>query len=115
MLYNIENKNGYEVYSFKNIDLKIKCIEISDRVNVYINYNGCNPLFSMLFGGFEVECELSSIRFDIGYEKDGCNNTMYGVVSRLDAKEFIMEIYFFIMENRTAINLNEYDKNVWDY
>lgn len=98
-MYNVEEKDDYSVYTFNGINLKIKCVENIDNVNVYIDFDGYNPLFSMLIGDFEAECELDSINFETKTNSDG----MYAVVSKEQLTVFIKEIYFFIMENKAAL------------
>lgn len=106
-MYNVEEKDDYSVYTFKGINLRIKCDENKDNVNVYIDYNGYNPLFSMLIGDFEAECKLDSISFETKTNSGG----MYAVVSKEQLIGFIKEIYFFIMENRSVLIKNIYQKN----
>ena len=106
-MYNVEEKDDYSIYTFNGIDLRIKCAENKDSVNVYIDYNGYNPLFSMLIGDFEAECKLDSISFETKTNSDG----MYAIVSKEQLTGFIKEIYFFIMENRSVLIKNIYQKN----
>ena len=95
--------------------LKIRCEKNGGRINVYIEYNGCNPLLTMLLGDFETECELDSINFDVKREILKKDNTMYAVVSDDDLDGFIKEIYCFIIENRVAEKLREIDRVNWNF
>ena len=103
-MYNIEEKDGYSVYTFNGIDLRIKSVENMDNAFVYINYKGYNPLISMLFGDFRAECEIDSIEFEVQRENGTDDNTMYAIVNKDDLIEFIKEIYFFVMENRNVLD-----------
>ena len=67
----------------------------------------------MLIGGFESECEMDSIKFDV--DKENGNNTMYFIVNSNDLEKFVNEIYFFIMENKVENKLNEQDVAIWDF
>ena len=77
-MYNVESKDGYNVYTFQGVNLKIKSVVHEDNTFVYINYNGYNPLLSMLlkrnvkmirlilqykgqFAGLIIPCMLLSI------------------------------------------------------
>ena len=113
IMYTVEEKDGYSVYTFNGINLKIKCVDNKEKVYVYINYNGYNPLLSMLFGEFGAECDLDSIDFETQTDYGG----MYAVVSKEQLEEFIREVYFFVMENRSVLDktLNEKDKNKWSF
>lgn len=106
-MYNVEEKDDYSIYTFNGINLRIKCAENKDSVNVYIDYNRYNPLFSMLIGEFEAECKLDSISFETKTNSGG----MYAIVSKEQLTGFIKEIYFFIMENRSVLIKNIYQKN----
>lgn len=111
-LYNIEDKGDYSVYSFDEIDLKIKCVENKNNVNVYIKYKEHNPLFSMLFGGFNEDCDLYSIGFEVQSESRG----KYAVVSKEKLEDFIEEAYFFIWEHRAVLDKIPKDMNrfMWE-
>ena len=114
-MYTVEEKDGYSVYTFNGINLKIKCIDNKEKVYVYINYNGYNPLLAMLLGSFESECEMDSISFTVRKEDSKKDNTMYAVVNKEDLIGFIKEIYFFIMENNLDNKLCIRDKNIWSF
>lgn len=117
MLYNILKKDGYCVYSFNGIDLKVKSVDNEGDVFVYINYNGFNPLLTMLFGDFESECEIDSINFEVKKENGIDDNTMYAIINNDDLIGFLKEIYCFIMENRVVLDkiLNTRYKNIWSF
>lgn len=58
-------ENGNTVYYInRKHNLKLKANKFDNSYYVNINLNGLNPIFSMLLGGFESECELSGITFD---------------------------------------------------
>lgn len=59
-MYKIEKKENYEIYAFDEIDLRIKIVNNNLLKNVYINYKGYNPLFTMLLGEFSADCEIDS-------------------------------------------------------
>lgn len=103
-MYNIEEKDGYSVYTFNGIDLRIKGFENKDNAFVYITYKGYNPLMSMLFGDFRAECEIDSIEFTVRRENGADDSIMYAIVDKDDLIEFIKEIYFFVMENRAVLD-----------
>lgn len=109
-LYNIEDKGGYLVYTFNGIDLKIKSIENEEDVYVYIKYKEQNPLFSMLIGTFDAECEMDSVEFETRTESRG----MYAIVTREHLEGFIKEVYFFVMENRKVLDRISNKKFLWE-
>ena len=113
-MYNIQEKDGYCVYTFNGIDLKIKSVENKDNCFIYINYNGYNPLMTMLFGDFESECEIDSIGFEVRRENGVNDHTMYAVVNKDDLIGFVKEIYFFVMENKKVLDkvLSYNDRNI---
>ena len=116
MLYSIEKNCDSDIYSFNGIDLKIKSVENNDStVKVYIKYNGCNPLISMLFGNFGEEYDLCSICFDVEYEIPKKDNSMYSIVAKDSLNDFIKEIYFFVVENNVAKTLGDKDVCIWDF
>ncbi len=112
-MYSVEDKGEYCVYTFNGINLKIRSVENENNVFVYINYNGYNPLFSMLIGEFKTECDLDSIEFEVRSDRGG----MYAVVSKDQLISFIKEVYFFVMENKTVLDktLNDSYKNIWSF
>ncbi|WP_295090446.1 hypothetical protein [Ruminococcus sp.] len=115
MLYNIESRIDCDIYTFDSIDLKIKCVENKDDVCVHINYNGYNPLLSMLCGGFESECDIDSISFKVKKESTEKDNSMYAIVEKGGLIGFVNEVYFFVMENDLENKLKESDKSVWTF
>ena len=112
-MYSVEDKGEYCVYTFNGINLKIRSVENENNVFVYINYNGYNPLFSMLIGEFQAECDLDSIEFEVLKDCGG----MYAVVTKNQLIDFIKEVYFFVMENKTVLDktLNDSYKNIWSF
>ena len=109
-LYNVEDKGDYLVYTFDGIALKIKSIENEETVYVYIKYKEQNPLFSMLFGGFDAECELDSVEFETRTESRG----MYAIVSPEHLEGFIKEVYFFVIENKKVLDQISNKKFLWE-
>ncbi len=112
-MYTIIEKGNFNIYAFNKIRMNIKVIDNGTSKKVYINYKGYNPAFTMLIGGFESECEMDSIKFDV--DKENGNNTMYFIVNSDDLEVFVKEIYCFIMENRVENKLNEQDVVIWDF
>ncbi len=111
----IENENTV-YYINKKYNLKLKANKFDNSYYVSINLNGFNPVFSMLLGGFENECELSGITFDV-ISLDGSNspNSDCCVISIKDMKAFATEVYWFIVENPVADTLRETDRVSWDF
>jgi hypothetical protein len=114
-MYRIEKEENYVIYVFDEINLKIKVVDDIPLKNVYINYKGYNPLFTMLLGEFSADCEMDDIDFDVKSEVSGKNNTLYSVVKKEVLEIFIKDIYFFIMENKVEHMLDEDDKIIWDF
>lgn len=116
-MYNVESKDGYNVYTFQGVNLKIKSVVHEDNTFVYINYNGYNPLLSMLFGDFEAECKNDSIDLTVQRAICGTDNSMYAVVNNDDLIGFVKEVYFFVMENQSVLNdvLNSPDRCIWEF
>ncbi len=112
-MYKIEKIENDLIYIFDEINLKIKVSDYNLLKNVYINYKGYNPLFTMLLGDFSTECELDSINFEFKREINGCNNTLYSIVQKKDLELFIKNIYFFIIENKVERMLEAKDKAIW--
>ena len=112
-MYTIVEKENFNIYVFDKIHMNIKIIDNGASKKVYIDYKGYNPVFTMLIGGFESECEMDSIKFDV--DKENGNNTMYFIVNSIDLEKFVNEIYFFIMENKVENKLNEQDVAIWDF
>lgn len=111
----IENENTV-YYINKKHNLKLKANKFDNSYYVSINLNRFNPVFSMLLGGFENECELSGITFDV-MSLDGSNspNSDCCVISIKDMKAFATEVYCFIVENHVADILRETDRVSWDF
>ena len=115
-MYQVEKLNDGELYTFNGSNLRIKAIEENENVRVYINYNGHNPLFSMLFGNFAEECEIDSISFEVKTEQErSIYNSTYAVVKKADLIGFIKEVYFFVIENNVANKLDDKDKIIWSF
>ncbi|MFR5120270.1 MAG: hypothetical protein ACLTD2_09765 [Ruminococcus sp.] len=115
-MYKIEKKENYEIYAFDEIDLRIKIVNNNLLKNVYINYKGYNPLFTMLLGEFSADCEIDSIHFDVKSENSRQNNTLLRNCRQRSFRElFIKDIYFFIIENKIEQKLNERDKSIWSF
>ena len=112
-MYRFEKKENFSIYIFNDMNLKIKAIDNGLLKNVYINYKGYNPLFTMLLGNFELECEMDSIKFDV--DKTDGNNTMFCIVDREYIDAFVKEVYCFIVENKVERMLNKQDKSDWNY
>ncbi len=112
-MYTIIEKENFNIYVFDKIDMSMKIVDNGTAKKVYIDYKGYNPAFSMLIGGFEAECEMDSIEFDV--DKENGNNTMYFIINSNDLDAFVNEIYFFIMENKVENKLNEQDLVIWDF
>ncbi len=114
-MYTIIRKENFNIYVFDKIHMNIKVIDNDNGASkkVYIDYKGYNPAFNMLIGGFESECEMDSIKFDV--DKENGNNTMYFIVNSDDLEAFVKEIYCFIMENKVENKLNEQDVVIWDF
>ena len=111
------NENGNMVlYINHKYNLKLKATRFDDSYYVYIKLNEYNPIFSMLLGGFESECELSGISFDV-VSSDGSNspNSDCCVINIKDMKTFATEVYCFIVENHVADMLKETDRAPWDF
>ena len=68
----IENVNTVYYINRKH-NIKLKANKFDNSYYVNINLNGLNPIFSILLGGFESECELSGITFDV-ISLDGSNS-----------------------------------------
>lgn len=117
MLYNIEREQDYDIYTFDDMDLRIKCVEKNnDTVNVYIKLNGCNPLLSMLFGSFAEYCDLDcSIEFEVEHEIPKKDNSLYIIVSKDFLNDFIEEIYMFVFENKVSNKISDKDICLWDF
>ena len=113
LMYKMEKTSNGAICIFNSINLKLRVIDDDHHKRVYINYNGYNPLFTMLLGEFSAECELDSIQLDVKSEIKGCTNSMYAVVPKEKLDLFIKSIYFFIMENNLESMLNEKDISVW--
>ncbi len=114
-MYKIEKTASGAICIFNSINLKLKVIDDNQLERVYINYNGYNPLFTMLLGDFSAECELDSIQLDVKSEIKGYTNSMYAVVPKENLDLFIKSIYFFIMENKPERMLGEKDISIWDF
>jgi NDP-sugar pyrophosphorylase family protein len=99
------------------MDLKFKTVENQGKVSVYINYQECNPLSSMLWGYFQAECDMSSIEFTVEKEIPNRKNTMYAIVNKENLIGFFEEVYFFIVDHKSimdSLNFLEYH-NDWTY
>ena len=115
LMYKIEKTANGAICIFNSINLKLRVIDDDQLKRVYINYNGYNPLFTMLLGEFSAECKLDSIQLDIKSDIKGCTNSMYAVVPKEKLHLFIKSIYFFIMENNLECMLNEKDISIWGF
>lgn len=114
-MYRIVKKENYEIYIFDDINLKIKLVENNAFKKIYINYKGYNPLFTMLLGDFAADCEMDSIYFDVKSEISGKNNTLYSIVQEESVELFVKNVYFFIIENKLELMLEEGDKVIWKF
>ena len=65
---------------------------------------------AMLFGGFDVECELDSVEFETRTESRG----IYAIVSLEHLEGFIKEVYFFVMENKEVLDRISNKKFLWE-
>ena len=65
LMYKIEKTDNGAICIFNSVNLKLRVIDDYQHKRVYINYNGYNPLFTMLLGEFSAECELDSIQLDV--------------------------------------------------
>lgn len=63
----------------------------------------------LLFGRFDVECELDSVEFETRTESRG----MYAIVSLEHLEGFIKEVYFFVMENEEVLDRISNKKFLW--
>lgn len=106
-MYTVVKNEEFSMYVFETMRMNVKAIDNGTTKKVYIDYKGYNPAFTMLMGGFEYECEIDSIKFDV--DKDDENNTMHFIVNSDDLDLFIKEIYCFIVENKVENKLDERD------
>ena len=115
-MFEVIEKGNTVFYINNKHNLKIKADKIDDLHYIYINLNGYNPIFSMLIGGFENECEMSGINFQV-INSDGSNslNSDYCIINIKDIKAFATEVYCFIIENNVVGKLRETDKSPWDF
>ncbi len=109
-MYKVESYNNSTLFSFSEIDLKIKAVNDGLYQKVYINIKGYNPLFSMLIGGFEEECSIDSLDFSVKKENERNFNTAYAIVENKSIELFVMNVYHFLIENKVERMLEESDK-----
>lgn len=115
-MYRIEKEENYVIYIFNGIDLRVKVVNKGLLSNVYIKYDGYNPLFSMLLGNFEEECEIDALYFEIERIENYGTEAYYFIIDKDCEESFIKEIYFFIMEDMGKnFKFNESDKAIWDF
>lgn len=115
IVYRIEKTADGAIFVFNNIDLKLRVVDDDQLKNIYINYNGYNPLFTMLTGEFSAECELDSIQLDVKSEIKGCTNSMYAVVPKEKLVLFAESVYLFIIENKVERMLGDEDICIWEF
>lgn len=115
-MFEIIEKGNTVFYINNKHKLKLKAEKIDDSYHVYINLNGYNPVFSMLIGGFENECEMSGIDFQVvNLDESNSPNADLCVINIKDIKAFVTEVYCFIIENKVAKKLSETDRALWDF
>lgn len=94
MIWEMENRNGYQWYKSDVCNLKTK--SNGDTVDVWLNYKGYNIIMPMEIWGFTDEISERAINFKV--EGDDMTNWYY-VVKEKDLRLFIDLIYFFIREH----------------
>ena len=116
-MYNKESYKNIDIYYFNNISLKIKIVKEQQKLKVFVNYKGYNPLTSMIFGNFKDECDMDSLKFEVedidGYKE----NSLYFVIDKENEEEFIKVIYFFIREEMVNFSFDEIYKigDIFDF
>ena len=109
-MYTIVEKENFNIYVFDKIHMNIKIIDNGASKKVYIDYKGYNPVFTMLIGGFESECEMDSIKFDV--DKENGNNTMYFIVNSNDLENSLMKFTSSLWKIKSKINLTN---KMWQF
>lgn len=95
IVYRIEKTADGSIFVFNNIDLKLRVVDDGRLKNIYINYNGYNPLFTMLIGEFSAECELDSIQLDVKSEIKGCT-TACMLLYQKKSWIYLLKVFIFL-------------------
>ena len=114
MLSTIKKENGYDLYTFEGIDLKIRVYSFEKDCKVFINYKGYNISSTMMFWDCENECLEYNLTFETAVTELKNANTLYFIVKKEILNPFIDEIYYFIMENIMDSLLTEEKKVDWN-
>ncbi len=111
-MWDILNKESYLIYINRDIDLKIKIYEISNKDEIYMNYKGFNLTIPMLVWEFGEDLSLASIE-DVRIEGEDRFDKHF-VINRKDRDRFLDEIYFFLVDNNMDSVLQERYRVNWE-
>jgi len=114
MLYTIKNEIDYDLYTFNDIDLKIRVYKFEKNCKLFVNYKSYNIASTMMFCDFERECSEDNITFETDVTELKNANKLYFIVQNEILETFISEIYYFIMENNMDSLLTEEKKVDWN-
>lgn len=112
MLWDIIDKGKFSVYINRDIDLKVKICEASNKIEVHMNYKGYNVTIPMLVWEFSEDLKFADIS-NVRMEGDDMNKK-YFVIDKNDVDKFLNEVYFFLIDNNMDSVLRDEYRVEWE-